>query len=206
MEVISYEAAPQAVPQETIIIDDFLEKARGAGIEDKVRTVVGNEWDTESFQEFLNNEAVRADLLTHIETGAYDQVQDKIAEISRLDVDGTYNSLKSIDKYRYAVKAIQQENNAKAVQAAVEPVLKKAKPTKKASVAKEKAKILESRKAEEYESKVAKKNAKTDNARKRAASLSKRKPKTKPKETFDPMKVEGEELDELMDFLISGGR
>ena len=205
MEAISYNEAPQAIPQETLIVEDFLEKAKGAGVEDKVRNIVGNEWDADSFQEFLQNDAVRSDLLNHIETGAYEQVQDKIAEISRLDIDGTYSGLKSIDKYRHAVRALQNENAAKQGAEAAKVVTPKP-VVKKASVAKEKAKILESRKAAEYEGKVAKKNAKTDSARKRAASLSKRKPKAKAKEAFDPMKVEGEDLDNLMDFLIEGDR
>ena len=36
--------------------------------------------------------------------------------------------------------------------------------------------------------------------------MSKKKTKAKPKAKFDPLAVEGEELDDLMDFLITGGR
>ena len=129
-----------------------------------------------------------------------------MGEMSRLDYSGTYGGMKTIDKYRAAVKELQAENAAKpAVVEAVTPTPKKV--VKKAvSVKSEKAKIEQARKEEEYKAKAAKQEATLTQRRKKAASMSKKKPKAKPKAKFDPLKVEGEELDSLMDFLKTGGR
>lgn len=203
MEKIDYSGKSNVATNESLIIEDVMERAKGAGIEDRVRQIVGNDWDPESFQEFVSNESVRNDLLSHIETGAYDAVQDKMAEMSRLDYNGAFGSMNTISKYRAAVGEIQKEQAANPAPAAEAPkkVVKKA-PSVKA----EKAKIEQSRKEEEYKVKAAKQEAKLTQQRKKAASMSKKKAKAKPKAKFDPMKVEGEELDGLMDFLISGGR
>ena len=205
MESINYEGKSTVASKDAIVIEDTLERARAAGVEDRVREVVGNEWDAESFQEFVSNEAVRNDLLTHIETGVYDKVQDKISELSRLDYNGAFGAMNTISKYRTAIAELQQEVQSNpAPQVATKP---KSKPVnKKASVNAEKAKIEKARQEEEYKAKAAKREAKLTQQRKKAASMSKKKPKAKPKAKFDPLKVEGEELDNLMDFLISGDR
>lgn len=208
MENIEYKAKPTLASQESLVIEDVMERAKAVGIEDRVRQVVGKDWDAESFQEFVSNAAVREDLLTHIETGAYDAVQDKMLEMSRLDIDGSFGAMNTISKYRAAVKELQAEQTA--VQANTPVVEPKAtapkKVVKKSTVKAEKAKIEQARKEEEYKAKAAKREAKLLQQRKKAASMSKKKAKPKPKPKFDPLKVEGEELDNLMDFLISGGR
>ena len=203
MDKIDYSGKSTLASQEALVIEDVMERAKASGIEDKVREVVGKAWDAESFKEFTDNEAVRNDLLNHIETGVYDTVQDKIAEMSRLDYNGTFGSMSTVNKYRAAVRELQASQPA-APAAPVTPA-----PTqvvKKSNVSSEKAKIEQSRKEAEYKEKAAKQEAKLTQQRKRAASMSKKKPKATPKAAFDPMKVEGEELDSLMDFLIAGGR
>jgi len=205
MDEIKYEANPSTASQESLVVEDALERARSMGVEDRVREVIGKEWDVESFQEFTANPRVRNDLLTHIETGVYDTVQDKIHEMSRLDYSGEFSSMSTINKYRAAVGELQAEQaNAPAVTKKSPEVAEKA--VKKPSVKSEKAKIAKARQEEKYKEEVAAKEAKIAQKRKKAASASKRKPKAKPKPKFDPMEVEGEELDNLMAALISGGR
>ena len=203
MEQIEYTPKKATASNEELIIEDTMERARAAGVEDRVRTVIGNEWDAVSFQEFLGNEAVRNDLLNHIETGVYDKVQDKILELSRLDYNGAFGAMTSINKYRTAVMELQKEQAA-APQVAEKKPARKAKA--KSSVKDEKAKILQARKEEEYKEKAAKREAKIAEQKKKAASVSRKKAKAKPKPAFDPMQVEGKELDDLMDLLIMEGR
>lgn len=204
MEQINYEAKPTVASPESLVIEDVMERAKGAGIEDRVRQIVGKDWDAESFQEFVKNDAVRSDLLQHIETGAYDAVQDKMLELKRLDFDGGYSSMNTISQYRVAVAELQKEYQAQA------STKKQQESTvvKKTAVKTEKAKIADSRKEAIYKEKAAKREAEIAKQRKRAASMSRKKPKAKPaaKKTFDPMELEGEEFDKHMEFLMTGGR
>jgi len=126
--------------------------------------------------------------------------------MSRIDYNDAFGAMNSISKNRAVVKELQAEQDSK--HALVE---KKEEPTpmkviRKATVNDEKAKIGQARKEEEYKVKAATQEAKLTQQRKKAASMSKKKPKAKAKAQFDPLKVEGEELDNLMDFLASGGR
>ena len=204
MDMISYNGKSNVATPESLVIEDTMERAKSAGIEDRVREVIGKEWDAESFQEFVSNDAVRNDLLTHIESGAYDAVQDKMNEMSRLDYNGTFGGMTTIAKYRAAVGEMQKDTAKAPAKPAVEAPA--TKTVKKPSVKAEKAKIAKAREQEVYKEKAAKREAKVAQQRKRASSMSKKKPKAKPKAKFDPLKVEGEDLDNLMDFLVSGGR
>ena len=204
MDNVSYERKSSVASNESLVIEDTLERAKTLGIEDRVREVVGKEWDSESFQEFVSNDAVRNDLLQHIETGAYEKVQDKMHEMGRLDYSGQYNSMTTINKYRAAVAELQREYQASPQAQPQTQAAPKAKPT--TSVNTEKARIEQARKEKAYKDKAAKEEAKRTQQRKRASSMSKKSVKPKPKAEFDPMKVEGSELDELMDFLATGGR
>lgn len=208
MEEIHYDAKSNVASPEALAVEDALERARISGIEDRVRKVIGQEWDPDSFQEFTSNPQVRNDLLTHIETGVYDTVQDKISELKRVDYSGAYSSLSTINQYRAAVGELQKEQAANPA-VTEQPATSQPKATKvakKSSVASEKAKIAKARQEEKYKEDAAKREAQINKKRKRAASVSKKKPKAKPKPKFDPMAVEGEDLDNLMAQLISGGR
>jgi len=207
MEKIDYSGKSNVATQESLVIEDVMERAKASGVEDRVRQVVGKDWDGESFQEFVSNDAVRNDLLSHIESGAFENVQDKIAEMSRLDYNGAFGTMNSISKYRAAVKELQAEQASSPAPVAEQEAPEPKKAVKKApSVKTEKAKIEQARKDEEYKEKAAKREAKITQQRKKAASMSKKKPKAKPKVKFDPMKLEGEELDAHMEYLMSGGR
>ncbi len=203
MESISYEGKAATASDASLVVDDAIERAKGGGYEDRFRQVIGKDWDSESFNEFVENPQVRSDLLDHMESGAYDKVQDKIAEMGRLDFNGAFGNLSTIAKYRAAVGQLQSEAPAEqpqTVKKAVKPV------NKQATIKAEKAKIAQARKEATYKEEVKAKNAKIAKQRKRAASMSKKKSKPKQSAKFDPMKVEGEDLDKLMEALINGGR
>lgn len=209
MEKISYEAKPQVASEASIAVEDAVERAKNGGYEDKFRNVIGQEWDTESFNEFVQNPQVRSDLLDHMESGAYDRVMDKMSEMKRLDYNGSFGSLNSIAQYRAAVQQLQAENaQASYRQPDPEPVVTAPRPTpaKADKVKAEKEAIKKARQEAKYKKELKAKEAKIAQQRKRAASMSKKKPKSKPAPKFDPMKVEGEELDQLMEFLINGDR
>jgi len=203
MDEISYKGTKATASEESIIIEDTLERARSLGVEDKLRQVIGSEWDAESFQEFMSAPDLRRDLVNHIQDGGYDIVQDKIAEIKRIDYDGSFNNMSSVNQYRAAVDEILKQQKAAAPTKQQEVV--ENTPTK-ASVKVEKAKIQDSRKEEVYKEKVAKREATIAKQRKRASATSKSRAKSKPKPKFDPMALEGEEFDAHMEYLISGGR
>ena len=212
MEAISYGGKSQAATKESIVIEDVMERAKASGVEDRVRQVIGKDWDESSFQEFVGNEQVRSDLLSHIESGAYEKVQDEISEMRRIDYNGSFGNLNTIGQYRAAVASMQAKAPQEASVKSTSPETAKVVPTKASSKAKvdkvaaAKAKIVKEREEADYKKKVERKNAKAADARKKATSAIKKKPKAKPQAKFDPLKAEGQELDDLMDFLISGGR
>jgi hypothetical protein len=204
MEEIEYNASNTLASEESLTLDDTLEVARNVGVEPQLREVIGKQWDQESFDEFLKNPSVRNDLIDHIRTGAYDTVQQKISEKKQLDVAGTYGSMSTIQQYRLAVQELQAE--AQYAQPPVQPQPEVDTADSEAAVKAEKAKIAKERKETTYKAKAAKESKKLNEQRKRATSASKRKAPAKAKAKFDPMKVEGEELDDLMEFLIEGNR
>jgi len=206
MDEIGYNSTNTLASEESLILDDTLEVARNIGIEPQLREVIGKQWDQESFDEFLKNPSVRNDLIDHIQSGAYDVVQDKIREKKQLDINGQFGNMTTIQQYRAAVQELQAEAQAQ------QPVINNTEEeiieaeASEAKVKAEKARIAKERKEAKYKAKAEAESKKLNERRKKATSASKRKPGAKAKAKFDPMKVEGEELDELMDFLITGGR
>jgi hypothetical protein len=207
MEEVKYERKVSTASESSMAIEDALDQARAAGVEDTLRDVIGNKWDPESFEEFSKNPAVRNDLINHISTGAYSQVEDKMNELSRLDYSGAYGTMSTVDKYRAAVRAIQSEVKTPApvvtpkapVTPAVDDSAEKAKAAKDA--------ILKARKDAKYKAKAKKELAARNKQRELAASVSgKKRGKTKQTAKFDPMALEGDELQAHLDFLASGGR
>jgi len=208
MDTIAYQATPATATQEAIVVDEALDRARNAGIEDKFRDAIGRQWDEESFNEFVKNPNVRNDLIQHMETGVYDTVQDKIAEMKRLDFNGVFSDMSTIAQYRAAVKELTPATPVIPVTETVKKVAPKVAPKKtvSASVKEEKAKIAKARKEAAYKKQVKANNAKIAEERRKATSVSKRKAASKAKAKFDPLKVEGSDLDALMEELIAGGR
>ena len=182
---------------ESIILEDTLQVARESGIEDKLRKTIGEQWDNESFKEFVSNPEVRQDLLEHMQSGAFDMVQDKIREMELLDTYGTFRNMKSTDKYRHAVQLVNQD-------------LSRNKPSEPVNVQAQNANVQNkanndiAAKEASYKAQVEQKNKEADEARKKAAALSKKKSAVVQTKKFDPLALEGDELDSFVDNLISG--
>ena len=208
MDSVSYTGTKNHLTsREELVLEDALEQAKQYGAEDKLRTALAKDWDAESFNEFLTVPEVRRDLLEHMATGAYDLVQDRIAEMKTLDVTGSFSSLKATDQYRQAVQSLtadaQRMNNSgyngqspantkEATQVAPKPTTNKAAETA-AAKAKQEA---------EYKRNLEEKNRKAEEARKKAASVSKKKVSTTQTKQFDPLALEGKELDDFVMSLI----
>lgn len=149
-----------------ILIEETYEQAENLGIGDKFSRVVSKDWDVPSLQELVNNSAVRNDLLQHLSDGTYDIVQNEIRRMELLDTTGRLDSMSSVDKYRMAVRKLQ-EDYAKQVPK------KPAVPVETAAEKAEKA-----RQAEEFKrlaAEKAKKEAEIAEQRKKAAAVSKKK-------------------------------
>ena len=188
--------------KEELILENALAQARESGVEDKLKDTIGKSWDTESFKEFLNNSHVREDLLEHMQTGVFDTVQDKIQEMERLDVYGSFSLMKSADKYRKAVAEINRENSmleekSKTVDntttvSRVDEILNRKNEEKKNEA-----------KAAEYKAQVQKKDE-ADKARRKAVELSRKKSTVTKTKKFDPLSLDGEDFTSFVDGLISG--
>ena len=209
MENVSYSGAKNHLPsKEELILEDALEQARQYGAEDKLRAALAKEWDAESFNEFLTVPEVRRDLLEHMATGAYDLVQDRIAEMKTLDVSGTFSSMKATDQYRQAVQSLTADaarmNNSGSYGQA--PATKEATPQSAAPKPTTDSKAAESaakaKQEAEYKRNLEEKNRKAEEARKRATSVSKKKVSTTETKKFDPLALEGKELDDFVMSLI----
>lgn len=209
MENVAYSGAKNHLPsREELVLEDALEQAKQYGAEDKLRTALAKEWDAESFNEFLTVPEVRRDLLEHMATGAYDLVQDRIAEMKMLDVSGAFSSMKATDQYRQAVQSLTADaarmNNsgsngqtASTKEATAQRVA--TKPTTGSKAAESAAKAKQEA---EYKRNLEEKNRKAEEARKRATSVSKKKVSTTETKKFDPLALEGEELDKFVMSLI----
>ena len=188
MEAINYAPKATTSSDANIIIEDVFERAKTNGYEDKLRTVIGSEWDKTSFQEFIDNPQVRNDLLDHIESGVYDEVSTKIADISRLDYNGQFGNLTTIQKYRTAIGELQKEREQN-------------KPAEQPN----NLELLEKEQEEaEYKKQAKVKKEIVSQQRKKATSLSKKKVRPKAKQKIDVMKYEGEDLSDLMTLLAEG--
>ena len=201
LDETAYKPTNYVASKESLILEDTLQVARESGIEDKLRKTIGEQWDNESFQEFVSNAEVRQDLLEHMQSGAFDLVQDKIAEMEVLDTYGTFRNMKSTDKYRQAVQLVNKELAAK------RPSEPERMPNNAQQQAQQNNRIdaaLLAKKEAEYKAQVEQKNKEADEARKKAAAISKKKATTVQTKKFDPLSLEGDDLNSFVDGLISG--
>ena len=200
MDEATYQGKNYVVSKEALILEDTLALAKEIGVEDKLRDTVGKQWDEESFREFVEKPEVRADLLEHLQTGTFDIVQDKVKEMELLDQYGTFSRMKSTDKYREAIKQINAENARRQAQVpAQDNVSERNRLDAIMRQNSEKARL-----EAEYKANVQKKNLEADEARKRAASISKKKAVVTKTAKFDPLALDGDDLSNFVDGLISG--
>ena len=200
MDVVGYSGKNHITSNEALVLEDTIEQARNYGVEDKLRATIGKEWDQESFNEFLNVPEVRKDLLEHMATGAFDVVQERIAEMKTLDVSGSFTSMKATDQYRQAVQSLTAEaarvNQSVATKEAVKEPAPRPTSNNKADLE------AKAKQEAEYKRNLETKNRLAEEGRKKAASVSKKKASTTKVDKFDPLKLEGKELDAFVDSLI----
>ena len=197
--------------KESLVLDEAMDIARSSGVEDKLRTVIAKEWDEESFGEFLGDPRVRNDLITHMQDGSFDTIQNKMTEMEMLDLTGSFRGLKSTDKYRAAIAEINREIQYQYNRQSVNPSIPQQQQYyRPAPVGQnqyqpnaEAERLALAAKEAEYKA-MAEKKLRDDEARKRAAMITKKKSVTVTKKKFDPLALEGDDLDNFVNELIAG--
>ena len=193
--------------KQSMVLDEAMEIASNIGVDSKLRSVIAKDWDDDSFSEFLNNPSVRNDLLTHMQDGTYEIVQNKINELEMLDMNGSYRGLKSTDKYRTAIAEINRENQSRPVNpSAYQNQYANQQQNNGSYVDAERARLaVLATKEAEYKA-MAEKKFRDDEARKKAAMITKKKTTTVTQKKFDPLDLEGDALDEFVNELISSSK
>lgn len=197
--------------KESLVLDEAMDIARSSGVEDKLRTVIAKEWDEESFGEFLRDPKVRNDLITHMQDGSFDIIQNKMTEMEMLDLTGSFRGLKSTDKYRAAIAEINREIQYQYNRQSVNPSIPqqeqyyRSAPTGQNQYQPnaEAERLALAAKEAEYKA-MAEKKLRDDEARKRAAMITKKKSVTVTQKKFDPLALEGDDLDNFVNELIAG--
>ena len=193
--------------KQSMVLDETMEIASNIGVDSKLRSVIAKDWDDDSFSEFLNNPSVRNDLLTHMQDGTYEIVQNKINELEMLDMNGSYRGLKSTDKYRTAIAEINRENQTRPVNpSAYQNQYANQQQNNGSYIDAERARLADlAAKEAEYKA-MAEKKLRDDEARKKAAMITKKKTTTVTQKKFDPLELEGDALDEFVNELISSSK
>ena len=193
--------------KQSMVLDETMEIASNIGVDSKLRSVIAKDWDDDSFSEFLNNPSVRNDLLTHMQDGTYEIVQNKINELEMLDMNGSYRGLKSTDKYRTAIAEINRENQSRPVNpSAYQNQYANQQQNNGSYIDAERARLADlATKEAEYKA-MAEKKLRDDEARKKAAMITKKKTTTVTQKKFDPLELEGDALDEFVNELISSSK
>ena len=193
--------------KQSMVLDETMEIASNIGVDSKLRSVIAKDWDDDSFAEFLNNPSVRNDLLTHMQDGTYEIVQNKINELEMLDMNGSYRGLKSTDKYRAAIAEINRENQSRPVNpSAYQNQYANQQQNNGSYIDAERARLADlAAKEAEYKA-MAEKKLRDDEARKKAAMITKKKTTTVTQKKFDPLELEGDALDEFVNELISSSK
>ena len=193
--------------KQSMVLDETMEIASNIGVDSKLRSVIAKDWDDDSFSEFLNNPSVRNDLLTHMQDGTYEIVQNKINELEMLDMNGSYRGLKSTDKYRTAIAEINRENQSRPVNpSAYQNQYANQQQNNGSYIDAERARLADlAAKEAEYKA-MAEKKLRDDEARKKAAMITKKKTTTVTQKKFDPLELEGDALDEFVNELISSSK
>jgi len=206
-EGINYTGKNHASDETDLALDDMFERARSTGVEDQLRDVLFDKWDRASAAELINDPISRKGIVDHLSTGVYDAVMERVSENKRTDADGLYSTKSNLVQYQLAAEELKREfdqdvqaerERNEAQQAAEQARLQQ--EAEAAAEAKRQADLIAQ---QEYKAKVAQNN-KAEEARKKAASVSKRKSKPAPKKAFDPMALDGDKFQDYFNSLITG--
>ncbi len=204
MENINYVPKNQVANNIEIALDDVMENAAQHGVDSQIREIISNDWDDDSVIELLEDSQNSADLINHMSTGIYDLVQDRMSEKRRVDTNQTYSNKPKIEQYREAV--VELEDEYKQYMQHQQSQNQQVQPTEQEVNAPEQTNWIDNisdKQNEDYKAKVEKQNSKTNEARRKATSLSKKKRGTrKPKQQVDPLKMDDEAFTAYMDSII----
>jgi len=214
MENIDYKSANLVSSNIELAYEDVMESAEQNGVREQVQKVVGGDWDDKSIVELLEDPENSADLVQHLSTGIYDLVQERIAQKKMTDPNDIYGNKSSIEQYREAAKELDSEyaNFLQRQQQEEQQNISQEQQQVDNGYGNQEFQFTEDEILEEierikqersYSAKVEKKNKQADEGRKRAASVSKKKPRSKKKNTsFDPGKLSDDEFTAYLDGMI----
>ena len=172
LDDIKYVPKVKLPSEAQLLIEETYEQAENLGVGSKFNRVISKDWDMPSLQEFVSNGAVRADLLQHLKDGTYDIVQNEIKRMELLDSTGVLDGMNSVEKYRAAIANLQRQVSTTPAKKAVAPTVTAVDKTAEAKKAAEEA---------EFKRRAAEKEQEIAEQRRLAASVSKKKPVSKPK-------------------------
>lgn len=172
LDDIKYVPKVKLPSEAQLLIEETYEQAENLGVGSKFNRVISKDWDVPSLQEFVRNGAVRADLLQHLKDGTYDIVQNEIKRMELLDSTGVLDGMNSVEKYRAAIANLQRQVSTTPAKKVVAPTVTAVDKTAEAKKAAEEA---------EFKRRAAEKEQEIAEQRRLAASVSKKKPVSKPK-------------------------
>ncbi len=209
---VNYVPKNEIVSDIEVALDDVLETATQNGVGDQVKNIIANEWDDDSVVELLEDPQNSADLVEHLSSGVFDVVQDRIMEKRRTDVNGIYTRKPMIQQYREAayeleneyLQALQQQQYQQQLamqqQAAQQAQMQNQGVQNNDTGSQANQNWIPAEQQDEYQAKVEKQIAKTNEARRKASSLSKKKRATrKPRQEVDPLALDDDKFTEFID-------
>lgn len=170
LDTIEYSGKSQTSGKLEMAYADTMDRAKDVGVSDRMSKDVIGSWDNDSTYELINNQEDSSAIIAHMESGVFDAVQTRISEKQRTDLNGNFAGKGNLDQYKLAFRELDDEYRAQQ-EKAVEPTPKVDDTQVKAKVeqdAKDKADF------EAYKAKMAE-NKVSDEARKKAAKVSKKK-------------------------------
>ena len=215
LDDVEYKPKNYVANKASVLLGEVFDKAQMFGYDEKLRTVLSEQWDEASFKEFIDEPKTRNDLVAHIQDGTYDVVMNKVNEMEMFDTSGRLSGVSTADKYRMAYAELRREFEeyeasraivAQRQQTTNEPSAVSVKTVQPSQVKPELDAATKAKLEAEYRAKVEQKNLEAAEARKKAASVSKKKVVVTSSKKFDPLDLEGDELDSFVDSLIMSGR
>jgi hypothetical protein len=205
LDELKYEPTNTIASNIEVALDDVIDTAAQYGVKERVEEVISKDWDEDSVVELLNDPESSADLVSHLSNGVYDMVQQKIAQKKMSDPYGAYSNKRAIDQYREAAVELEQEYlQNQSYQAQQQQQMQQAPQFSEADIQAEMNRLREEQSKQDYSQKV-NSNSEVDKARKKAASVSKRKPRGNKKrnEDFDPMKLSDDEFEDMLQSMMA---
>ena len=217
LDNINYQEKNQLPNNIELAFEDLIEDAKRNGVDNEVINVISSDWDDQSVVELLNDPESSSDLISHITSGAYDLVKERMRENKMTDVNGTYNSLPAIEQYRQAATELENEYvaymqqkaeydqyMAQMAQQGHVPQGDIEQPTQNQPeyVPPMQGQIDDAQR-NQYMEQAAQKRSQVNETRRKAASLSKKKRKTnRTKKTVDPLELNDDQFTEYLDSII----